>query len=271
MTMSDTLQNIYKGESIEAVGRFHGDADGAAAYFSDYLEFVSRTSPPVPDARLLDIGCGTGWSSFLFAKRGYRTTGMDLNGADFEAPSLPDLELREASVMEVPFPNDHFDVVSAYQTLEHVPDPKRGLSEMVRVCKRGGVICVVGPNLISLYQAVKAVRIAVSQRPIPVVRTAGMARHPYGNTLPEAIASIPLTAGRLLVKGIRGRADFWMREPDLKPPFHADNDACYYCNPFDLVRFFAANGCSLLQNGAYGRAPWKSVLAGGTWVAARKN
>ena len=65
-------------------------------------------------------------------------------------------------------------------------------------------------------------------------------------------------------------ARFSMRTPDLTPPFHADNDACYLSNPIDLIKFFRENHCQVIQNGAYGRLPFTYLLAGGTWIAARK-
>ncbi|MHB9155615.1 MAG: class I SAM-dependent methyltransferase, partial [Endomicrobiales bacterium] len=34
---------------------------------------------PSPPARLLDLGCGTGWTSFFFARRGYSVTGQDIS------------------------------------------------------------------------------------------------------------------------------------------------------------------------------------------------
>jgi len=102
------------------------------------------------------------------------------------------------------------------------------------------------------------------------VGTPDMQRHPFGNTLPEALASLPRNAWRLLTKSLSARTHFTMREPDLRPPFVADNDACYLCNPLDLVRFFSAHGADVIQSGAFGRPRLTTLLAAGTWVAARK-
>lgn len=61
-----------------------------------------------------------------------------------------------------------------------------------------------------------------------------------------------------------------MRVPDTVPPFYSDNDACYLCNPTDLVKFFPKQGCSVIQTGRHGRLPFAYLFASGTWVAARK-
>jgi hypothetical protein len=79
-----------------------------------------------------------------------------------------------------------------------------------------------------------------------------------------------VSAGRLVRKLVSPRPSFTMRVPDLMPPFHADNDACYLCNPVDLMRFFPRAGCDPVQVGKHGRPKWTAILAGGTWFAARK-
>lgn len=269
--ITDKLQEMYgRAEGVRSA--FGGDEQRAARYFENYIGFVARSSPKRPDMALLDIGCGAGWSSYLFAKRGCQTTGIDLNQNAFEPTPTAGLTLREASVLDLPFAEASFDVVASYQTLEHVPDPQRALLEMLRVCKPGGTLCIVGPNLISPGQSLKSVIFACRSRPLRRVffREPDMPRHPYGNTLPEALVSIPVTLGRLLKKTLTAPARFTMRQPDMNPPFHADNDACYLCNPTDLTKFFSEQGCRVIQNGAYGRLPMTASLAGGTWIAARK-
>ena len=52
--------------------------------------------------------------------------------------------------------------------------------------------------------------------------------------------------------------------------FHADNDACYLCNPVDLITFFRSHGYRIERRGKPGRPPLSYLFAGGTWVAARK-
>jgi 2-polyprenyl-3-methyl-5-hydroxy-6-metoxy-1,4-benzoquinol methylase len=97
---------------------FDRDEQRATAFFDDYVTFVTRsagrTSADVGN-RLLDVGCGAGWSSFLFAQSGHHVTGIDLNANAFEPPAT------EAS----------YDVVAAYNTLEHIPEPQRALQEML--------------------------------------------------------------------------------------------------------------------------------------------
>ena len=159
-----------------------------------------------------------------------------------------------------------------YQTLEHIPDPAGALGEMLRVCRPGGTLCVVGPNLLSLGQSLRTIRLTLNNRPLRRVflRTPDMQRHPFGNTLPETLLGLPRTGLRLLRKRFSPRARFTLRKPDLKPPFCADNDACYLCNPLDLIKFLPDNGADIVQVGAFDRSRLVYLLAAGTWIAARK-
>ena len=199
--MSDLLENIYR-TSDEVRSKFAGDETRAAQHYRNYVDFVSRSAPVSAHSHLLDIGCGAGWSSYCLTKSGYVTTGIDLNAAAFEPPPIANLTLRELSALDLPFENASFDVVTAYQTIEHIPDPRAALLQMLRVCKPGGVVCIVGPNLVSPGQSLKEIRVALRGRPLKriLLRDANMPRHPYGNTLPETIAHVPITAGRVLYK-----------------------------------------------------------------------
>lgn len=266
----EKLQDLYRN-SAELVRGCSYNYESALKTFNRYIEFVCQSNPR--KGCLLDVGCGSGWSSYLFSKLGYSTTGIDLNTEAFEPPKSPELTLVEGSVMELPFEDVSFDVVASYQTLEHVPDPQRALLEMLRVLKPGGVLCIVGPNLVSISIPVKTIAFYVwKNRPLKTIflRVPGMPKHPSGNTLPEAFTALLLNLSRIVMKSFTNKVTFTMREPDLIPPFDADNDACYLCNPIDLIKFLPSQNCLVIQNGRYGRLPFTSLIAGGTWLAFRK-
>jgi SAM-dependent methyltransferase len=267
------LQRLYRHSPDAVRARFGGREEAARRYYAPYVGFVSQLTPHAHRGRLLDIGCGAGWSTSLLARMGFDAVGIDTNATAFEAPSARRVHLCEASALDLPFADAAFDVVSAFQTLEHVPDPARALAEMVRVCKPGGLIGVLSPNLLSFGMSVRAITVyAWRNRPVRRIfwRTADMPRHPFGNTLPECLRALVSHAWLATQKCLASEVSFTMRVPDLLPPFHADNDACYLCNPVDLVRFFRAHGCRVLRQRASGRPPGTALIAGGTFVAVRK-
>jgi len=262
-------QDLYRTQPGTRA-QFGTDEAAATAYYEDFLSFVRAVAPAGAGTELLDAGCGCGWSSFRFAGAGYRTTGVDLNAGAFEPPATPNLTLREASTLDLPFADASFDIVVSYQCLEHVPEPEAALASLLRVLRPNGVIAIVGPNLVTPLAGAKILLREFLSGRIIWRRGVATPRHPYGNTVAERVVKIATTAALLLNKLFDPEPSFTMRIPDSVPPFHGDNDACYLCNPIDLIKFFQRNGLTLLRKGRPGRPPLSHFFAGGTWVAARK-
>ncbi|MBT5912481.1 class I SAM-dependent methyltransferase [Rhodospirillaceae bacterium] len=96
--------------------------------------------------RWLDIGCGTGALTEQIVNR---CSPLEVVGVD---PSEDQLEFARARItmvgssfevadaMDLPFESDRFDKAVMALVLFFIPDPKRGLDEMIRVTKKGGVV-----------------------------------------------------------------------------------------------------------------------------------
>jgi SAM-dependent methyltransferase len=268
----DAAQLLYRtADGTRA--KFGANVEAAMRFYTEFVNFVNQVSPLQPNDKskdLLDVGCGCGWSSFSFAKAGYRTVGIDVNPLAFEPPENNNLSLRQGNALALPFEACSFDFVVSYQCLEHVPDPEAALKEMVRVCRPNGVVCIVGPNLLSPFLPIKFLIKEILGGSLTFKRRSPSPRHPYGNTALEHLVTLFSTTGLLLLKLVNPQITFTMRVPDQVPPFNADNDACYLCNPTDIARFFRQHNCRVLQNGRHGRPPLSHLIAGGTWVAAKK-
>jgi SAM-dependent methyltransferase len=86
---------------------------------------------------VLDVGCGDKPYLPYFAAVADEYVGLDVQAG----PQVDIVGPAEA----LPFPDARFDVVLSAQTLEHVLDPPRVLSEMHRVLKPGGIALVAVP------------------------------------------------------------------------------------------------------------------------------
>ena len=103
-----------------------------------------------PGMDVLDVGCGPGTITVELARLTHpgRTIGIDAADEVIEAAkalaasaSTPSgVEFRTGDVMQLPFPDEYFDVVHAHQVMQHLPDPVGALQEMARVCKPGGIV-----------------------------------------------------------------------------------------------------------------------------------
>lgn len=245
------------------------DEESAESLYSRTLRFVVHFSK---SGTLLDVGCGAGWLAYLFSKRGFNVTGVDLNPAGFEAPMVENLKLLQGSATALPLSTGQFDVVLANTMLEHTARPQEVLREMIRVLKPGGLLFVTGPNLIALGPSLKALLQVWRTRPVRDIflRNPAMQKFPFGVTLPEIVASLCRNLCRVSLRLVIRGPKFEFREPETRPPFHADNDAIFLCNPVDLSRFLAAEGLSILRDVDLGRSRVTRFIAGGTWIAALK-
>jgi 2-polyprenyl-3-methyl-5-hydroxy-6-metoxy-1,4-benzoquinol methylase len=101
---------------------------------------------------VLDVGCGEGVLVHGWAERlgeGSRLVGIDLEEESIQAGwaerTAPNLEYRVLEAGDLPFADGEFELASAIEVLEHLPDPEHTLAEMAR-CARGGHVLVSVPR-----------------------------------------------------------------------------------------------------------------------------
>lgn len=98
-------------------------------------------------AHVLDVGCGNGFWTVQFARRGLRVTACDLTAraVDLTQRRLAfdglTADVRQGNAEALPFPSESFDHVNCQGVIHHTPDPARCVAEFARVLKPGGTAC----------------------------------------------------------------------------------------------------------------------------------
>ncbi|MBM6399796.1 class I SAM-dependent methyltransferase [Phycicoccus sp. MQZ13P-5] len=96
--------------------------------------------------RVLDAGCGTGRMGRFLADRGCSVVGVDLSPGMLAMARRdhPDLDVREASITDLPFEDASFEGVLFWYSLIHLPDEAAAvaLEEAARVLRPGGYVLV---------------------------------------------------------------------------------------------------------------------------------
>src|SRR2546429_1907373 len=98
------------------------------------------------DARVLDVGCGTGDLSIeLFEKTAAQVTGIDFCRPMLELAQAkaPHLRFVEGDALRLPFSDAAFDCVTVAFALRNLASVEQGLAELNRVLKPGGMVAVL--------------------------------------------------------------------------------------------------------------------------------
>jgi len=94
----------------------------------------------------LDIACGTGYGARLLA-RSARVTGVDRDeDAVDKARARVTGRFLGAAVPPIPFPDETFDFVVCFETVEHIADDLEFIREIRRVLRVGGELLISTPN-----------------------------------------------------------------------------------------------------------------------------
>jgi SAM-dependent methyltransferase len=120
------------------------------------LQVLDRL-PRGAHARCLDLGCGQG-NTTRFLSRTLGATecvGVEYDPAlvDYAStqPNPDGVRFQQGDVTQLPFPDASFDVVFCRYLLVHVPDPMRGVREMMRVVRPGGHVIAFEPDLVAEF------------------------------------------------------------------------------------------------------------------------
>ena len=107
-------------------------------------------------ARVLDIGCSTGILTRYYADFFGEVVGIDIDDGAVDWArrnrAAPNISYRIGDSMELPFPDQDFEIVTCTHIYEHVPDAQRMLDEIFRVLKPGGVCYFAAENRLRLWE-----------------------------------------------------------------------------------------------------------------------
>src|ERR1700733_4019296 len=143
VTVSD--EGIVTGNTYDKYGSTNPVVRRLMAGFERDLDELFELAKP---GSVLDVGCGEGvlvhqWAQRLAARNPAdpaRVVGIDLEEESIQAGwaerQAANLEYRVMEAANLPFADDEFDLASAIEVLEHVPDPEHTVSEMARCAER---------------------------------------------------------------------------------------------------------------------------------------
>lgn len=103
------------------------------------------------DLQILNVGVATGATSVMLQEFGtVKSIEYDADCLAFVKERL-DLDLEQGSIMELRFGDNTYDLVCAFDVIEHVENDQLAVDEMLRVCKPNGNVLVTVPAFMFLW------------------------------------------------------------------------------------------------------------------------
>lgn len=107
------------------------------------LDFLARY---VPRGRILDVGTGQGMFSYMALEDGYEVEATEVCPMDVAYHQTHGLRVHDRYLEDADLPENAFDAVTMWHSLEHVLDPIATLNEVRRVLRPGGYLVGALPN-----------------------------------------------------------------------------------------------------------------------------
>ena len=189
--------------------RFLGDYE---EFFTDYDKFrysnerhlaACIDALDVSGKQVLEIGLGEGADSERLIRQGARWSGVDLTAESIERVrtrltlrELPYEELRQGSVLDLPFADGAFDMVFSHGVLHHVPEIKQAQREIRRVLRPDGqlVMMVYARWSLNYLVSISLIRRAALLAAFPLSR-AGVLKADSGGGMLAAHLTTPRSSG----------------------------------------------------------------------------
>lgn len=138
---------------------FHNDESGEVGY-SNYiadeanirktaqrrLAFVEKFTDKV--GKLLDVGCAMGFIMNTAHQRGWQVEGLDVSAFAVEyVRERFGHEAHHGSLTDLTFEEGAYDLITMYDVIEHVPDPKANMQKIASLLRRGGIYELATPDV----------------------------------------------------------------------------------------------------------------------------
>jgi len=138
----EDLKDKYKGNYSQ------GYIDKKLSKQKRAKKIVNRIYRLKHSGNFLDIGCSAGFILEAARKKGFEAFGCEISpiGLKYAREELK-LNVKAAFLEDAGYPSEHFDVITMYNLIEHIPDQGPFLKEVRRILKKNGLIEIWTPDI----------------------------------------------------------------------------------------------------------------------------
>jgi 2-polyprenyl-3-methyl-5-hydroxy-6-metoxy-1,4-benzoquinol methylase len=145
-----TPDDSYSSGNFQKLRDMHGQLqlDSATGTDAQRKTILERTNWPAEffkDKLILECGCGAGPDTEALVKLGAIVVSVDIAGVDVAKRNVGSGDRNmfvQASIMDLPFRKESFDIVYCHRVLQHTPDPEATLKHILQYVKPDGDVFV---------------------------------------------------------------------------------------------------------------------------------
>jgi 2-polyprenyl-3-methyl-5-hydroxy-6-metoxy-1,4-benzoquinol methylase len=140
------LQDYFQGAQDGGFGYVDYDRDKLPMVptFEFYLDLLERAG--AKGGAMLDIGAATGFFLDIARRRGWKPYGVEASGYAAGIARSKGLDVTTGVLEECSFDADSFDVITAWDVIEHLNSPRNTTQKMNHLLKRGGLLAINTPD-----------------------------------------------------------------------------------------------------------------------------
>ena len=110
--------------------------------------------PTATSEKILDFGCGSGWSLDLYKEKGFDTYGLEMDKRAIIAAEKNGHNMSGIDLLSTNYESDFFDFIRSNHSMEHVNNPTEVVKEFRRILKSNGELFISCPNSGSLTRSI---------------------------------------------------------------------------------------------------------------------
>lgn len=145
----ETQQKYYNESYDEGTYEVYSDQEKLRKKLNELR--LKEIEKYIPEGKLLDVGCATGY--FLDAAKNYglETFGVELSEKAVQQVMLRHKNIFQGAVEDANFNDSTFDFITIFDLIEHVTDPDSTIKEVSRIIKQGRHIAISTPDITSWH------------------------------------------------------------------------------------------------------------------------
>jgi len=147
--------NIYSGDYFKGANNGFGyvnynqDKLAMLPTFKRYLDKIEEALPN--RGNLLDVGAATGCFVKMAEDGGWKAEGLEISQYAVDQARKQNSNVRQGILSTADYQPESFDLVTLWDVIEHLSDPRSTISMIYNILKRGGAIAINTPDTSSFF------------------------------------------------------------------------------------------------------------------------